>query len=89
MVEEKLSYTYIMNRLMSGNLEEMLNTLPEEILDKAKKMTGEIAIKAFSKGDNKKRWTNLYSLLPKDKTTVYFKSICRKFIRSFMIIIKK
>jgi RNA ligase len=89
MVAAKLSYTYLMNRIMSGNLERMLDTLPEEILDQAKRMLGEIMLAISISGPfddvkiQKARWQRLYNLASEEKRTSYFEEVCRRFVRYF------
>ena len=82
MVQEKLSYTYLMNRYKSGNLEKMIKLLPEEIYDTALKMLGEILLASSIEGSQKDKWQNLYKLVPEDQATSYFKQVCRQFIKS-------
>jgi RNA ligase len=81
MVADKLSFTYLMNRMVSGNLERMLLTLPEEIYQTALGMLGQILLHLSSAGSPKDKWRKLYTLLPDDEATSYFKSICRKFTK--------
>jgi hypothetical protein len=82
MVADKLSHTYLMNRHMSGNLERMLETLPEEIYGTALRMLGEIMLAMSTPGDAKEKWRQLYKLLPLGKSTPYSQGICRNFVKT-------
>ena len=84
MVRRKLSLSYLMKRAVSGNLEKMLSTLPEEIYDEALKMLGRIGLVMFSPGAPKEKWRRLYDLLPEEDQTESFKSACRDFAKQFV-----
>lgn len=84
MVADKLSYSYLLNRLSSGNAERMLSTLPEEILDTAHKMLGQILLAVASPGTLKDKWRRLYALVPQEERTSYFESVCRDFVKGFV-----
>lgn len=82
MVADKLSYPYLMKRFIGGNLDRMIDTLPEEIYGNALEMLGEMLL-AVSKGKTQKEsWQQLYSLVPEDKQTPSFKEACRNFVKS-------
>jgi hypothetical protein len=81
MVEDKLSYTYLMNRELSGNREKMTSTLPEEVFPVAEQMWAEIQAILDSDGTPKAKWTRLYGLVPAEKSTAYYKGICRKLVK--------
>jgi hypothetical protein len=81
MVKAKLTYTYLMNRMISGNLERMLATLDEEIRDIAMIMLGRIMMGLATQGTNRQKWTKLYNLVDLDDATSYFKQICRTFVK--------
>ncbi|OQA04200.1 MAG: RNA ligase [bacterium ADurb.Bin400] len=81
MVESKLSYTYLMQRFLSGNLQQMLGVLPEEVHEVATSMAGEILIAASVPGSAQDKWRSLYQLEPNDRSSVYFRTICREFAR--------
>lgn len=80
MVADKLSYTYLMNRMLSGNLQKMLETLPEEIFATALRMLGEILLAASVPGDAKAKWRALYALDPEGSS--YFQSVCRAYVKA-------
>lgn len=82
MVKAKLSYTYLMNRFASGNLEKMLSTLDEEIRDTALQMLGEIMLALSHPGTDRQKWQRLYSLVDPDDQTSYFQQVCRNFVKS-------
>ena len=85
MVADKLSYTYLMNRMIKGNLERMLETLPEEIYGTALNMLGEIMLLFYPSGTPTQRWRRLYGLLSGDESTSYFQSVCRQFVKHMLI----
>lgn len=80
MVQKKLSPTYLMNRMMSGNLDRMLNTLDEEVVPAAHEMLGRIMRVLFMEANHKSRQNYLYGLVPPEESTSYYRSICRKFL---------
>ncbi len=82
MVAAKLSYNYLMRRLLSGNTKKMLLTLPEEIHDTAMRMLGEILILLSTPGEPKDRWRALYTL-EGDNASNTFKNTCREFVKTF------
>jgi len=82
MVASKLSYSYLMNRMISGNLEKMLATLPEEIYDTAMNMLGKILMDVSSPGTLQQKWTKLYGLNPTGSS--YYKQTCRTFVKHLL-----
>lgn len=85
MVQKKLSPTYIMNRIMAGNLDRMLNTLDEEVVSFAHEMLGRIMRVQFMCTDRKVRCQYLYNIVPPETSTAYYKGICRKFVDYLML----
>jgi len=81
MVADKLGYTYLMNRMIKGNLKRMLDTLPEEIYPIGLQMLGEILLAFSVSGTAKEKWMSLYNLMPNGQATDYYKNICRQFVR--------
>jgi len=82
MVKAKLSYTYLMNRFASGNLEKKLITLDEEIRNVALQMLGRIMICLSRPGTPREKWQWLYELVDVDEQTSYFQQVCRNFVKS-------
>jgi hypothetical protein len=82
MVADKLSHAYLMQRMIKGNLEKMLDTLPEEIYGAALGMLGEIMLLVHTPGTPQERWRRLYDLVPDGQSTPYFQSICRSFVKN-------
>jgi len=80
MVADKLSYTYLMNRWMTGNLQRMLDTLPEEIYNTALRMVGQI----FVTMTPQEKWRRLYDILPENQSTAYYQGVCREFVKHMM-----
>jgi hypothetical protein len=84
MVADKLSYTYLMNRMITGNLQRMLDTLPEEIYKIALEMLGQIMLHVSVPGTPKDKWRKLYEVMPPDQATAYFKTVCRNFVKTLI-----
>lgn len=82
MVADKLSYIYLMNRMIKGNLRKMLDTLPEEIYTTALRMLGEILLAFSMPGSMQDKWRSLYALQSDGETPDYFRSVCRNFVKS-------
>jgi hypothetical protein len=81
MVESKLSYAYLMKRMLSGNLKRMLDTLAEEIRPKADEMVK--AIRRVSRfKDEKKRREYLYALDAEKQKNQHYRGICREYLKS-------
>ena len=81
MVQDKLSYGYLINRTLSGNLEKMLRTLPEEVRDEADQMVRNL-FRAKRIGDEKKRRAYLYGLDKKREKNQHYRGQCRRFLAS-------
>lgn len=82
MVASKLSYKYLMQRAISGSLEKMISTLPEEIYQIAMQMLGQIYLVMLCPLTPKEKWSRLYQLVPEEEQTDHFKGICREFVKS-------
>ena len=80
MVRDKLSPAYLMQRMISGNLEKMLLTLPAEIYATALNMLGEILLRISVGGTPKDRWRRLYDL-PHTTGDTYFQGLGREFVK--------
>lgn len=81
MVQKKLSPTYLMNRMMAGNLDKMLLTLQEEVVPAAHEMLGRIMRVQFMPTlTEKQRRQYLYGLVSSELSKEYYRGICRKFI---------
>lgn len=85
MVKDKLSPAYLMQRMISGNLEKMLLTLPEEIYSTALNMLGEIMLRISAPGSLKDKWRRLYDL-PHTTGDSHFQGICRNFVKNLVQI---
>lgn len=79
MVEAKLNYSYLMNRIMSGNLKKMIGNLEEEVYTKAEAMVADLMKVKSLPGSEKEKWCYLYNLMPKKKQTSSYKAKCRAF----------
>lgn len=79
MVASKLSYGYLMKRSLSGNLDRMLATLPEEIRDQAHEMVRRMK-RAKRQGDEKTRRAYLYALDPEREKNQSYRGTCRKYL---------
>lgn len=82
MVAAKLSYSYLMRRYLSGNLQRMLDTLDEELMGTAMQMLGRLLYTASTPGKQKDKWRKLYELEPADNRTSSFETACREFVKS-------
>lgn len=90
MVKEKLSYSYLMRRIISGNLQKMIENLPEELYAEAEAMVKKlkkVQSPAFANMPERERRQYLYELVEPEKSTSYYRSICRDFLKH--IITKK
>lgn len=82
MVQEKLSYKYIMNCLKSDRLDKMLMTLPEEIRDHAYEMVGTVK-NTLNVCKSQGTYKPLYTLYnDAEGGNAYFKTVCREFYRA-------
>ncbi len=79
MVQDKLSYGYLINRVIAGNLKQMLDTLPEEIRDDADRMVRNLN-RAKRIRDEKKRRAYLYGLDKEREKNQHYRGQCRKFM---------
>jgi len=85
MIDAKLKkYTYLMNRLKNGTLEQMLATVEEEAYMATLEKLGRIMLALSTKGDAKDKWRELYKIVPPEESTPYFKGICREFVKSMV-----
>lgn len=82
MIENKISYAYLMKKFVAGRLKDTMNILDEEIMETAKLMLGDIMIAVSSGGDQKDKWRSLYELLPEEDSTSSFREACRKFVKA-------
>ena len=82
MVQEKLSYKYIMNCIKSDRLDKMLMTLPEEVRDHAYKMvdTVKVTMKTCEGLGSYKPLYTLYN--DAEGGEAYFKTVCRQYYRA-------
>lgn len=82
MVQKKLSPTYLMNRMISGNLDKMLLTLQEEVVPAANEMLGRILrVQFMPNATVKERRQYLYGIVPPELSTDYYRGICRSFLK--------
>ena len=88
MVEAKLSYGYLMKRMLSGNLERMLATLAEEIRPKADLMVRAIR-RASRFKDEKKRREFLYALDTERQKNQHYRGICRAYLKGIVAMPKR
>lgn len=79
MVKSKLSYKYIMNCMISGRLDKMLFTLPEEIREQAYGMVDQVKAVCRDSANYKPLYT-LYN--ENEGGEPYFRTVCRNFWRT-------
>lgn len=82
MVQSKLSYKYLMQRKISGNLDRMIKTLPEEIYATAVRMSEELDAILAEKIDAKAKAQKLHHLVPEEERVSYYKTVCRECIKA-------
>lgn len=80
MVQEKLSYKYIMNCLKNNRLDKMLMTLPEEVRDHAYGMVKEVLDLCGRISDYKPLYT-LYN--DNEGGRDYYRTVCRQFWKEY------
>lgn len=81
MVQEKLSYKYIMNCMKNDRLDKMLMTLPEEIRVTAYEMVSKVQM-ITAKCVNMGSYKPLYTLYGESEGgEAYFKTVCRQYFR--------
>ena len=81
MVKAKLSYSYLLNRILAGNLEKMTVNLPEEVRAKAQAMIADILNVRNVAGTEKERRQYLYELVPPEESTQYYRGLCRQVLK--------
>ena len=81
MVRQKLSYPYLMLRWMDGRLVRVMQTLPEEVIPEAEGMLENLKKARRMRRDIKLRRQFLYGLVPPEKSTPYYRTVCRDFLR--------
>lgn len=81
MVEEKLTYGYLMKRMITGNLDRMISTLDAEVRPDADKMVKAIR-KATRFKDVKKQREYLYALDAEKQKNQHYRGICREYLKS-------
>ena len=80
MVEEKLSYKYIMNCLKNDRLDKMLMTLPEEVREHAYSMVKDVLDLCARISDYKPLY-NLYN--ENEGGRDYYRTVCRQFWKEY------
>ncbi len=80
MVQEKLSYKYIMNCLKNDRLDKMLMTLPEEVRDHAYGMVNNV-LELCERISDYKPLYNFYS--ENEGGRDYYRTVCREFWREY------
>ena len=81
MVNNKLSYKYIMQCIINDRLDKMLMTLPEEVMKTAYEMEDLVREKLKEVGETKSK-NPLYDLWSdREGSKSYYRTICRNFIK--------
>lgn len=81
MIKQKLSYSYLMLRWMDGRLKATMHHLPEEVVPEAEAMVENLRKARRMRRDIKLRRKFLYELVPPEKSTPYYRKVCRDFLR--------
>ena len=80
----KLSYSYLMDRIMDRSLKEMLGNLEKEIREKADSMVADLMRVKGIPVTKKIRLEYLYALAPKEEQTSRYKAKCRNFYKGIV-----
>ncbi len=80
MIGEKLSYHYLMNRIINGNLEKMIAVMSGEVQMQARLMLEKIERTEALASDREKK-DYLYNLVPPEESTQYYRGICRNYLK--------
>lgn len=80
MIKSKLSYSYIINRIMDDKLEKMMLALEEELYGEAEKMAAQLKKVKDLDGSDKEKLEYLYGLAPEKQRTDSYRAKCRKFL---------
>jgi len=81
MVAAKLSYSYLMLRWMDGRVDAVIRKLPEEVIPEAEMMLENLKKARRMRRDIKLKRKYLYELVPPEKSTPYYRTVCRNFLR--------
>jgi hypothetical protein len=79
MSDQNLSYNALMHSFIDGTLKSKLDKMPEELWEYADDMVKKLE-KARRMSDVKKAREYLYGLVPPDKSSQYFRKLCREFL---------
>lgn len=82
MLEDKLTYRYLMTRLLEGNLDKTLAGKPDEVEQEARRMAAKLMAVNDIEPDGKRdaaRREYLLNLVPTDERTAYHKTVCGRF----------
>ena len=81
MVQEKLSYKYIMNCLRKDRLDKMFHTLPEEVREFAYSMVADVK-RVSEEAKRNEDWKLFYDLHSENEGGQnYFRTVCRAYYR--------
>jgi RNA ligase len=81
MFAAKLSFKYVLQRLMAGDLDDRLAMLPPEDAELARQYMAQALSAQAWQGTQKERWTRLYGFLSSQDDTPHARAICRDFIK--------
>ncbi len=81
MFNAKMSFKYVLQRIMNDDLDDRLSMMSEENRIKAQKWVAQAMDVCNWPGAQKERWTRLYKLLPEDQDTPYARQICRSYVK--------
>ena len=79
MSDQNLSYNGLMHSFIDGSLKDKFGKMPEELWQYADDMWRKLD-KARRMSDAKKAREYLYGLVPLEKSTTYFRKLCRDFL---------
>ncbi len=79
MSDQNLSYNALMHSSIDGTLKSKMEKMPEELWAYADDMTKKLE-KARHMADKKAALAYLYALVPSEKSTSYFRKLCRDYL---------
>ncbi len=79
----KLTWTYVMNHLAEGDMEERVAMMAGADYQRATDMVNVLMTTATDHSRPlQDRWRDLYTIVPKDECTPYFQGVCRAFVKA-------
>lgn len=80
MFMKKLDYAYLMRQIIAGTFDEKVGMMDFEGQSRAKEITDDMN-RALDLADEKARRQYLYGLVPPERSTQYYRGICRQYLK--------